>query len=320
MDGAEPISVTETPASTPTAATLPPEQAAKIMKLATYASVAVACVLIVAKFAAWLLTDSVSLLSTLIDSLVDAFASVINLFAVRQALQPADREHRFGHGKAEPLAGLGQAAFIGGSAMFLVIAAGQRLFQPRPIENSEIGYWVMGFAIVLTLALVAFQKSVVRRTGSHAIGADSLHYQSDLLINASIILSLLLSAEFGIIVADALFALAIAAFILWGASQIARSALRMLMDRELPDADRQRIREIAMRHPGVKDVHDMRTRTSGLHVFIQLHLEMDRDLSLLRAHGISDAVMLDIEQNFTNAEVLIHIDPEGVAERREVFS
>jgi ferrous-iron efflux pump FieF len=312
--------VTEASASTTPAAILPSEQAARIMKLATYASVAVACVLIVAKFAAWLITDSVSLLSTLIDSLVDAFASVINLFAVRQALQPADREHRFGHGKAEPLAGLGQAAFISGSAMFLVIAASQRLFQPQPIVNSEIGYWVMGFAIILTLALVVFQKSVIKRTGSHAISADSLHYQSDLLINFSIILSLLLSAEFGIIVADALFALAIAAYILWSASQIARSALQMLMDRELPDADRQRIREIAMRHPGVKDVHDMRTRTSGLNVFIQLHLEMDRDLSLLRAHGISDAVMLDVENNFTNAEVLIHVDPEGVAERREVFS
>ncbi len=312
--------MTDASASTAPAAILPSEQAAKIMKWATYASVGVACILIVAKFTAWLMTDSVSLLSTLIDSLVDAFASVINLFAVRQALLPADREHRFGHGKAEPLAGLGQAAFISGSAMFLVIAAGQRLFHPRPIENGEIGYWVMGFAIVLTLGLVAFQKSVIKRTGSHAISADSLHYQSDLLINVSIILSLLLSVEFGIIVADALFALAIAAFILWSASQIARGALKMLMDQELSDADRQRIREIAMRHPGVRDVHDMRTRMSGLNVFIQLHLEMDRELSLLRAHGISDAVMLDIEKHFINAEVLIHVDPEGVAERREVFS
>ncbi len=289
------------------------------MRLATYASVSVALILIAAKFGAWLVTDSVSILSTLIDSLMDAAASIVNLLAVRHALEPADREHRFGHGKAEPLAGLVQAAFITGSALFLLIEAGQRLVYPHAIANSEIGYWVMGFSIVVTLGLVAFQKSVVRRTQSVAVGADSLHYVSDLLANGSVILALLLSSQLGFVLADPLFALGIAGFILWGSWKIARDSLNLLMDHELPDEDRQRIRDIALRHPGVREVHDLKTRSSGPRIFIQLHIEMDRNLSLLRAHGISDAVMWDIERHFPNSEVIIHGDPEGVMERREIF-
>jgi ferrous-iron efflux pump FieF len=156
------------------------------MRLATYASVTVASVLIVTKFAAWVMTDSVSLLSTLIDSLLDVAASGLNLIAVHHALQPADFEHRYGHGKAEALAGLGQAAFISGSAAFLLIEAGQRIFNPKTIDNSEIGIAVMVVAIALTVVLVAFQRYVVRKTGSLAIGADSLHYQTDVLVNASV--------------------------------------------------------------------------------------------------------------------------------------
>ena len=306
---------TDSPAPPPS----PPEQAARLMRLATYASVSVALTLIAAKFGAWLITDSVSILSTLIDSLMDAAASIVNLLAVRHALAPADREHRFGHGKAEPLAGLVQAAFITGSALFLLIEAGQRLVYPRAIANSEIGYWVMGFSIVVTLGLVSFQKSVVRRTQSVAVGADSLHYASDLLANGSVVLALLLSSQLGFTLADPLFALGIAGFILWGSWKIAQDSLNLLMDRELPDDDRQRIRDIALRHPGVREVHDLKTRSSGQRIFIQLHIEMDRNLSLLRAHGISDAVMWDIERNFPNSEVIIHGDPEGVMERREIF-
>ena len=162
------------------------QESARLMRLATYASVSVASVLIVAKVIAWVMTDSMSLLSTLVDSFLDVLASLVNLYAVKHALEPADAEHRFGHGKAEPLAGLAQAAFIGGSSVFLLLQATERMINPRPIANLETGIGVMGFAIVLTLALVIFQRYVVKKTGSVAISADSLHYQSDLLVNVGV--------------------------------------------------------------------------------------------------------------------------------------
>jgi len=298
---------------------LPSDQFGPLMKLATYASVTVATVLIVTKAVAWVLTDSVSMLSTLIDSLLDVGASLVNLIAVRHALEPADREHRFGHGKAEALAGLTQAAFIAGSAMFLVVQAGERLVNPRYLVNTEIGYWVMVLAIVLTVALVVFQRHVVRKTGSIAITADSAHYQMDVLVNASVIVSLLLASEFGLIWADPVFAIAIAAYILWGAWRIGEASMNMLMDRELPDADRQRIRDIALSHPAVVGVHDLRTRSSGNQVFIQMHLEMNGDITLNDAHVISDQVEASVIRAFPSAQVLIHEDPEGINEQRAVF-
>ncbi len=192
------------------------------MRLATYASVATAATLIGVKLAAWIYTDSVSLLSTLIDSLLDAIASLINLIAVRHALSPPDREHRFGHGKAEPLAALAQATFISGSAVFLVFEASHRLFNPEPLEHMSLGIWVMIFAIAVTFVLTRFQAYVVRRTNSLAIKADSLHYVGDILINAAVIVALLLVSEFGWLWADATFGLAIAGFILVTAWRIER--------------------------------------------------------------------------------------------------
>ena len=300
------------------ASAISPEKKASLMRLATYASVAVAAVLILVKFGAWVMTDSVSLLSTLIDSFMDAAASLINLFAVRHALQPADQEHRFGHGKAEPLSGLAQAAFISGSAAFLLIESVERMFNPKSIENSEIGLATMVFAIGATVFLVIFQKYVVRRTGSVAIGADSLHYQADVLVNASVIISLLLATKLGWTVADPLFAIGIAVYIVWGAWRIARGALDQLMDHELPPEDRQRIYEIAANRAGVSDVHDLRTRSSGTQVFIQLHLEMDGNLRLRDAHTISDQVEFDVQHAYPNAEVLIHADPEELDEEHAV--
>ena len=310
--------MTEDTANTMPSPAISPEKKATLMRLATYASVAVAALLIMVKFGAWVMTDSVSLLSTLMDSLLDVAASVLNLIAVHHALQPADDEHRFGHGKAEALAGLGQAAFISGSAAFLLIESVERMFNPQTIENSDIGLATMVFAICATVILVVFQKYVVRRTGSVAIGADSLHYQADVLVNASVIVSLLLVTELGWSVADPLFAIGIAAYIVWGAWRIARSALDQLMDRELPAEDRQRIYDIAAKRVGVSDLHDLRTRTSGTQVFIQLHLEMDGDLNLREAHEISDQVMLDVQNAFPNAEVLIHADPEELEEEHAV--
>jgi len=294
-------------------------ESARLMRIATVASVSVASVLVATKFGAWLLTDSVSLLSTMIDSLLDAAASMINLIAVKHALEPADREHRFGHGKAESLAGLAQAAFIAGSAVFLVLQAGERLFNPQAIARTELGYAVMVFSIVLTVLLVGFQRYVVRRTGSIAIGADSLHYQMDVLVNLGVIGSLAVVANFGLLWVDPFVAIVIAGYILHGAWHLGHDALQVLMDRELPDDERLRIREIALAHPEVSNLHDLRTRTSGLQMFVQMHLEMNGDISLYRAHEIADEVEASIMEAFPNAEVIVHQDPEGIEEDIPVF-
>ena len=307
-----------TPFQTKEAAIAPdPAKTARLMKSATLASVSVATVLILAKVSAWIATDSVAMLSTLIDSLLDAGASAVSFFAVRHALTPADREHRFGHGKAEPLAGLAQSAFIAGSGIFLVLESIDRVITPHAVVNGEIGMAVMGFSLIVTVALVAYQGYVIRATGSVAVSADALHYRVDILVNLAVIVSLYLSTHTAYAAADPLFALGIVAYMFWGAFKIARQSLDYLMDREFPDEDRRRIREIAMAHPGVLDVHDLRTRSSGPQAFIQLHLEMSRDLSLIEAHSISDEVMYEVEKAFPQAEVLIHQDPEGIDERRD---
>ena len=282
------------------------------MRRATTAAVSVAVLLIGLKLAAWLVTDSVSLLSSLADSLMDALASLVNLFAVRHALQPADSEHRFGHGKAEPLAGLGQAAFICASGFYLIAEAVGRLIEPQPIERGSVGLGVMVLSIIVTAALVLYQRSVVRRTDSLAIRADSLHYATDILVNAGVIVSLLLVMFVDWQAADPIVALIIAVFIIYSAVQIARQSLNHLMDRA-------RIVEIALGHPQVIECHDLKTRAAGLNSFIQLHISMDGSLTLDQAHEISDTVELDLLAAFPNAEVIIHADPEGVEETRQEF-
>ena len=292
---------------------------ARLMKLATYAAVATAVTLIIAKLVAWILTDSVAMLGSLMDSGLDGFASLINLMAVRHALVPADREHRFGHGKAEALAGLAQAAFITGSSMFLLLEVGDRAFRPHAVGASEMGIAVLVFSIALTLCLVVFQRHVVKRTGSIAIAADSLHYKGDLLMNLAVILALVLVAQFGVIWADPLIGFGIAAYLLYGAWRIFATARDQLMDRELPDELRARIREIATGHTRVIDMHDLRTRASGTNTFIQMHLEMDPAMALIEAHEIADEVEAWIREEFHDAEVIIHQDPFGVEEARAVF-
>ena len=292
----------------------------RLKKLATIASVAVATLLIAAKLAAWLLTDSVAVLSSLVDSLLDAAAAVVTLVAVRYAVEPADREHRFGHGKAEALAGLGQAAFICGSGALLLIEAVRRLFDPRAVRDEWIGIAVMVFSIVLTLALVTFQRHVVRRTGSVAIEGDSLHYAGDLALNGSVIVALGAHALWGWTWLDPLFAVGIVLWLLWNARKVGMASLDMLLDRELPDADRSRIREIALGHPEVRSLHDLRSRRSGADTFIQFHLEMDPDMSLMRAHTVADEVEAAIMRAFPSAEVIIHQDPEGLEEEHPTLA
>lgn len=292
------------------------EENGRLMRLATYASVVAACALIVIKLAVWILTGSVSILSSLLDSLLDAGASLVNLLAVRHALTPPDREHRFGHGKAEPLAGLMQSAFIAGSAALLMVEAVKRLGAPQPVPHSGAGIAVMVVSIAVTVALVLFQRRVIARTNSTAIRADSLHYAGDILVNGTVIAALVLSEWLDAPILDPVFGGAIALYIVYSAWQIVRLSLDMLMDRELPDTERQRIKETCLAHPEVRSVHDLRTRVAGPDIFIQAHLEMDGEISLHQAHVISDEVEAKLKTLFPGAEVIIHQDPAGVEEAR----
>lgn len=288
-----------------------PKETARLMRLATYASLSVALTLILAKLVAWGYSGSLSLLATLIDSFLDGLASLINLLAVRHALSPADREHRFGHGKAEALAGLGQSAFIACSAGFILVEGVRRFINPQPVDAFGLGIAVMVFSIAATLGLLAFQRYVIRRTDSMAINADALHYRTDLMVNLSVILALLLAAA-GWPGFDSLFAIGIALYILYSAWEIVRRALNQIMDRELPDEKREQIITIARSHPKVRGLHDLRTRRSGMDTFMQLHLELDDELSLLQAHKISDEVEARLLEVYPAAEIIIHIDPVSV--------
>jgi ferrous-iron efflux pump FieF len=293
----------------------PFERRARMLRIATYASVATAVLLVAAKALAWSITGAVSVLASLVDSLMDAGASLLNLFAVGYALKPADTEHRFGHGKSESLAGLAQATFIGGSAIFLVVHAVNRLISPRPLEDLWVGVAVMVFATAATVVLVAIQRYVIRQTGSTAIRADSLHYVSDLLANLSIILALWLAAA-GWPGMDPVFALGIAAYVLYSAWSIAREAFDVLMDRELPAEVQQRVSDIALAHEEVVGVHDLRTRQAGHTKIIQLHLEVDGDLPLREAHRIANEVDAMVRAAYPEADVIIHEDPAGLLEGR----
>lgn len=297
-----------------------PADAQRLMKAASYASVGVAGVLIAVKFGAYVATGSVAMMASLIDSLLDIVASLVNLLALRHALEPADLEHRFGHGKVEALAGLGQSAAIAGSSVFLLLQASERLLNPHPVSASEIGIAVSLGAIVLTYGLVAFQRYVLSRTGSLVISADSLHYVGDLLSNGATALAILLSAVFGFVYADGLFAALIGLYILVGSWSIFRKSYDMLMDHELPEAERQRIGAVLTSHAEVRSFHDLRTRQSGTQVFIQVHIDLDPAMSLMRSHEISDEVEALLHRAFPGSEVLIHQDPAGLAERRSALA
>lgn len=290
------------------------DESGKLMRWATYASVAVAIVLIIIKIMAYLLTGSVAILSSLIDSFLDFLASGINLFAVRHSLVPADHDHRYGHGKAEAIAGLAQSAFIVGSALFLIFEAINRFSHQQVLENGMVGIGVMLITIALTGLLVKFQRYVVKKTGSIAITADSLHYAGDLLLNLSVIVALILSIYLDWQIADPIFALMIALYILRSAWMIGKQSLAQLMDQELPDEVREEIKAIALQHPEVLNLHELRTRSSGRQYFFQLHLEMDGELKLKEAHQIANAVEIEICKAFPNAEVIIHEDMEGLHE------
>jgi ferrous-iron efflux pump FieF len=284
--------------------------------LAAIASVSVAAILIGAKLAIWIVTGSVAILGTLVDSGLDAIASIVTFISVRQAAQPPDRAHRYGHGKAEAIGAFVQAGFVLGSAFFLANEAIRRLIEPQAIEQTRLGIMVLLLAILLTAALLALQRFVIRRTGSLAIQADSLHYRSDLLMNLAVIAALLLVEATGWPILDPLCGLGVVLVLLYAAVGVARHALDMLMDRELPAETRGRIRKLALAHPKARDVHDLRTRRAGSDVFIELHLELDGGLDLEQAHAITDEVEGRIRAAFPEADILVHQEPAGLADER----
>ncbi len=279
------------------------------MRLASYASVVMALTLIALKLWAWYATDSVALLSSLADSLLDLVASLITLFAVKVAVSPADREHRFGHGKSEGIAGLAQALIVTGSAAYVGVEAVTRLLAPSPVMQPGLGLGVMFVSLVLTVGLVVFQGFVVRQTGSLAISADAVHYKADILTNVAVLGAIFASAQWQWHILDPLLGLVVVVLILLAVRIIAIDAIDVLLDRELPEDDRQRIKDIVVTHPGVKGIHDLRTRSAGAAQFIQFHLELDAGISLAEAHEICDAVESDVQNKFPGAEVLIHADP-----------
>jgi ferrous-iron efflux pump FieF len=283
-----------------------------LMRRAAFASLGVSIALVVLKAAAYLLTNSVAMLASLADSALDLFSSTLNLVAIRSSLTPADEEHRFGHGKAEPLAGLAQGAFIAGSATFLVIQAINRFLLPEPLDHPIDGLVVMAISIAATLALVTYQRRVVKKTGSIAVSADRMHYASDLITNIGVVLAIGLTEWFGWHLADPVIALAIAGILIASAWSVFVQSYNQLMDRELPDSDREKIKGIVMRNSEVRDLHDLRTRAAGVHTFIQFHIELDPAISITRAHEISDAVEKSVCAEFPNSEVIIHQDPAGL--------
>jgi ferrous-iron efflux pump FieF len=283
----------------------------KLTQQAALASVAMALFLVGLKAWAAYETGSVAMLGSLADTGLDLLASIVTLLGVRLAAQPADYDHRFGHGKAEAIAALFQTILIGFSSLGIAWRAGARLANPAPPDEPGLGIGVSAIALLTTFILIAYQRLVVRRTGSVAIGADQLHYQSDLLLNASVIVALALESVARVRGADPAFGLLIALYLMVGAVRAATRALDMLMDKEWPEAKRQRLFDLLKAHPHGAGVHALRTRTGGVTDFIQFHIWLDPDMTVAQAHEIVDDLERVVGDAFPRAEILIHVDPAG---------
>ena len=303
-----------------TSGAITPAERSRLTARAAMASIAMAITLIVLKSWAAYETDSTAMLGSLADSGLDLIASLVVLLGVRIAAQPADYDHRFGHGKAEALASLIQVILITISAIFIGVRAVQRLVAGAQTADAELGIGVSLIAMILTVALISYQRHVVRRTGSLAIGTDRLHYSSDLLLNGSVILALALDQYAGLAGADAIFGLLIALWLLWGAWRASSHALDQLMDREWPDDLRERFLAAAKEYPELAGLHDLRTRSSGTHFFAQFHVWVPAEWTVQEAHDRLDAVEEALQGRFPATEILIHVDPEGQVDRETLLS
>jgi ferrous-iron efflux pump FieF len=289
---------------------------AALNRLAATASLATAIILTLAKLLAAILSDSLAMLASMIDSLADIAGSAITFLAVRISQQPPDRAHRYGHGKAESLSALAQASLVMGSALFVLIGAAERLVTPRPIEPGAFPLVVLVGAMAVTIALVTLQRWVIRRTGSAAIAADRLHYTADLATNLLVLLTLVATVRLEVFWLDPLAAALVALYLAWHALVIGREAVDTLMDRELGPEERQRIVDLVRAHGDVADCHDLRTRRAGNTVFIELHIELDPQMSVRRAHRVTDSLEATLTRAFGDAEVIIHQEPAGLDDDR----
>ena len=286
---------------------------------AALASVSLALVLLIAKAWAAYLTDSTAMLGSLADTALDVIASLTTLMGVRIAAQPADLDHRFGHGKAEALVALAQVVLIAVSAVGIMWRAIDRLVQGAQTEAMGAGIAVSILAIVLTFVLLWYQRQVIERTGSVAIKTDNVHYKSDLLLNGAVIVALVLDQALHVAGADALFGIGIALWLLWGAWRASSEAVHQLMDREWPEEERQEFLDAAAKLEEFRGLHDMRTRKSGTLRFVQFHVWVPAHWTVQEAHDRLDRAEEELQQSFPDTEILIHVDPEGQTDRETLL-
>lgn len=277
-----------------------------LLKHATLLSVLTAVSLIIIKFYGWVITDSITMQATLIDSVLDALSSIINFVAIRHALNPADEDHKFGHGKIEAIASSGQAIFIITSAIFILTEAFARLYKPTTITHNITSIGIIIFTIIITFILLQYQNYVISQTKSTIVTVDATHFKSDLLVNSLVLVSLFSSKWFNLNIIDTILGAAIACYIIWSAIFILKTSIDILMDHELPIADIETINQIVRSNPDVLGFHDLRTRSTGTQQFIQLHLELPPDMNLQQAHNIATKVEEEIKSRYPNAEIIIH--------------
>jgi len=290
-----------------------------LVRSASIASLLVASTLIVLKYYGWVTTTSVSLLGSLADSLIDFLASVFVFVAISYSMLPADAKHRFGYDKSEGLAAFVQSLFIGISGIYVCFEATKRLLNPSQISQPSIAIWIILVSIVLTLALVMYQKYVVKKSKSIAIESDQYHYLTDTYINLSVLFSIAITGWTRFVFIDALVGLLISGVVLYTSVTLLKKSFKILLDHEIQSFDRDRIREIALDHPKVLGFHDLRTRDTGRKYIIQFHLELDPNMSLLESHEITDEVTDNVLKLYPDSELIIHTDPLGIDEVRDQF-
>ncbi len=281
----------------------------RLLRWVTIVSVSIASMLVVSKIFAWLYTDSLSLLSSLVDSSMDVMVSLVNFVAIRYALKPADDDHRYGHNSIEDIAGLVQFTFISATSAFVIIQSIGRILAPEPLAHTDMGVAVMIFSMVATTVLLLFQRYVYKRTQSSLVAADALHYLGDVLSNGAVIAALILTPLLGWLWIDPALAIIFSLYIALHAIEIGKRSFDNLMDKEMPDSDKARIMEIIRDCEGVQGFHDLKTRYSGSKAFIQMHADMDGSQTLNDAHKVADALEAALIEAFPGADVIIHEDP-----------
>ena len=290
-----------------------------LVKSASIASLLVASTLIVLKYYAWVATSSVSMLGSLADSLIDFLASIFVFIAITYSFLPADEKHRFGYGKSEGLAAFIQSLLIGISGIYVFIEAIKRLLNPSQINQPNIAILIILVSIVLTIALIMYQRYVVKKSQSMAIESDQYHYLTDTVINLSVLFSIVITGWTRFTFIDAVVGLLISGVVLYTAFILLKKSFKILLDQEIQSSHRDQIRKIALQHPQVLGFHDLRTRDTGQKYIIQFHLELDPNMTLLESHKITDEVTDNVLDVYPNSELIIHTDPLGIDEVRDPF-